>query len=426
MRSLINFVVLIATRGLSLGCFFFLPYVTAEETFQHYIIYFSAWQITSQIVAMQLGATMFRLGGEREYEGIFSKLQSCFVRLGVLNAIAFFGFVFLGSHIAAAVLMGVNFAIFSVLGDYCRSRMNETKAFSYLMLPGLLLMLIYTLAIFNHARFTFEQLAIVEFTLHFGVILILYWKHVPQAPRDMQLLDAIAGVVGPWRQISLPNWPSILIWYTYFNAPQILGYFINSKASEYNRQAIVFRIIVAFSTLSAMLVVASQKRLVILYESQPQKYYTEKRSFAYKVLPMSFCALAFFFMLISVFDGTAEVKLPMVLEVVWSFKIHLAVLLWLLLSVYYIANFYLAEKNMQVIIPSMLAGFFIYVVSLATALALGVVGAQLFIVPLSLSIATTLVMRLVWMSRHNGGFGHMLAPDTDESSRLPHTRGNAP
>lgn len=426
MRSLINFVVLIATRGLSLGCFFFLPNVTVDETFQHYVIYFSVWQITSQIVAMQLGATMFRLGGERQYDGIFAKLQSCFIKLALLNGVAFFALVFNESHIAPAILMGVNFAIFSVLGDYCRSRINETKAFSYLMLPGLLLMLIYTLAVFNHAHFNFEQLAIVEFSLHFGVILVLYWKYVPRAPKAMRLRDALTGVAGPWRQISLPNWPSILIWYTYFNAPQILGYFIASQIKEYNRQAIVFRIIVAFSTLSAMLVIASQKRLVALYESNPQKYFLEKRNFVCKVLPISFCALLLLVLVTSVFDGTAHVQLPMVLAVVWSFKIHLAILLWLLLSVYYIANFYLAEKNMQVIIPSMLAGFFMYVVSLAAALALGVTGAPLFIVPLSLSIATTLAIRIMRLGRHDGGFGQITASDGSESSHLSRTQGNTP
>ena len=419
MHSLFNFLVLLATRGLSLGCFFFLPYVAEAQTFQQYVIYFSVWQVASQLVAMQLGATMFRLGAEQKLERTFAKLISAFLQLAVVNALLFFCLIELHWHIAAAALMGVNFAVFSVIGDYCRSRINETTAFSFLMLPGLFLMLAYSVAAMGKIHFTFEQLAISEFLLHFAVILLLYFRYVPKADSSVTIGAAIANIAAPWRQISLPNWPSILIWYTYFNAPQILGYFISSQIDEYNRQAIVFRIIVAFSTLCAMLVVASQKRLVSIYERDPESYFREKRAFVYKLLPLSFAACAAAMGLTYVFKLNEGVRsqLPMVVELVWSFRADLAVLLWLLLNVYYISNFYLAEKNMRVIVPSMFAGFIMYGVALVAAYFAGIKGVELFTLPLSLSIATTLALRIVWLCLDRSSLSYMPGHESGNASK---------
>lgn len=419
MRSLFNFLVLLATRGLSLGCFFFLPYVAQAQTFQQYVIYFSVWQVASQVVAMQFGATMFRLGADRKLEQTFARLISAFLKLAIVNAILFFCLIALDWNIAAAAFMGVNFAVFSVIGDYCRSRINETTAFSFLMLPGLFLMLAYVVAVLSNVHFTFEQLAISEFGLHFAVILLLYFKYVPKADSSVTLARAVANIAGPWRQISLPNWPSILIWYTYFNAPQIVGYFISSQIDEYNRQAIVFRVIVAFSTLCAMLVVASQKRLVSMYERDPKSYFREKRIFVYKLLPLSFAGFAAAVALTHVVNMTERVRsqLPMVVELVWSFRTDLAILLWLLLSVYYISNFYLAEKNMRVIVPSMFAGFIMYGIALVVAYFARVTGVELFILPLSLSIATTLALRIGWLCLDRSSLRYMPCHENGNASK---------
>jgi hypothetical protein len=346
---------------------------------------------------------LFRFGADPKYRRVFDSLAWMLFRILIANILLFVTSLYFAQPVCVALAMGLNFAVFTAFGDYCRARMSETKVFSLLMVPGVSMIAMFSASLLIGFHFEFVDLALVEFGLHLLIALVIYRRYLNAGRENMSAVAAIRRIATPWKRISLPNWPSSLIWYAYFNAPQILGYYISSQVSAYNRQAIVFRMIVALSTFCSTVVVASQKRVVSQYERRDKNYHHEKCAFLYYILPGSL-------LLVVVMSGLSmltetvwrlNLALPLVLDILWSFKIYLLVLFWLFMNVYYVSNFFLAEKAMGIMFPSMLAGFVVYLTVLWACYASGGGGAGLFMLPLSVSIGTTLAIRFIWLLRQD-------------------------
>lgn len=62
MHYIKKIAILISVRGLSLIGFFLLAFAMDGNSFKEYTLYFSTWQIISQITGLQLGSTLFRYG----------------------------------------------------------------------------------------------------------------------------------------------------------------------------------------------------------------------------------------------------------------------------------------------------------------------------------------------------------------------------
>lgn len=413
-----NILVLIASRGMALAGFFLLPAVTTATDFRQYAMYFAVWQFASQLLSMQVGTTFFRCGLRSVFTRPLTRLLAVFyllVLLAMMGIISTITSALMVSEsslsysltsttvLIVASFMAVIVASFIVVSEYARAKINERLVFILYLLPGCVYLTLYGVAKYYSFELSLPLLLLVESIAYTVMTLLLLIKcHVSLVLPSGQLTSAIKKLYPFWQRISLPLIPNNLLWYFYFNAPVIIGYQLITQVDEFNEMALLFRFVVAVSTISSMLALVFQKKVISIYEHNRPRYLFIKKTFINIFIP-SFLLLSLLLsfvvtILLAVLPVDKSCEVCMV--AVNHFDTFIA-LFYLFFSIYLMSHYFVAEKNMAVISPSMFIGFVVYVVSVTIGLNLPLNFSVTSIYSLCISLVITFIIRYIWLLNQN-------------------------
>lgn len=402
MKNIYDLITLICARGLSILGFFLLPTVMLQNDFKSYVLFFSIWQILSQFISLQLGATFFRYGLDKKYNRIINILVNYINRINICIPLIYLPLIALKLYLFAAFIMSLQFAIFNIYSDFARSFIAQGKVFKLQIAPGLLYLLITIFCLLQDANIFIQTLLIAEWISYY--LLSIYLYRIISAQYNCKHLMSwsnqyIRRIYGAWKKVSLPLLPNNMAWYFYFNAPQIFGYYYVTESNAYNQQAILFRAIVALSTLSSTIVLVLQKKVITIYEQSKHKYYRIKKITLFIIMPFSLIVLMLFSIFINSIIGfyTVDLMFPVQYQILPKYTIELSFLFWLFLSVFSLSHYFMSEKNMTIIVPSMLIGLVLYCLTIMLGYYLSISFTLTTITALILSLLLTLLIRYVWL-----------------------------
>ena len=367
MGYLSNVLVLIASRSMALAGFFLLPAVISANDFKQYALYFATWQFSSQLLSMQVGTTFFRCGLLPAFTYKLSLLLGCFYPLVIGALVVLVASLSFTTILVPAFFMSVIVAGFIIVSEYARAKINERLVFVMYMLPGLVYLGLFSFGKLYQIEISLTVLLLTEsVTYSIMAIVLLVSCNVKVTLPNRELTLAFKRVYPFWQRISLPLIPNNLLWYFYFNAPVIIGYKLITNVHLYNDMALLFRFVVAVSTISSVLALVFQKKVISIYEQDRIRYLKIKHIFVSLFIPI-------FFLLSIVLKFISEyifALLPLgescdvCLVAVDNIEIFIF-LFYLFFSIYLMSHYFVAEKNMAVISPSMFIGFVVYVASVA-------------------------------------------------------------
>ncbi|WP_143323503.1 hypothetical protein [Cognaticolwellia aestuarii] len=393
--------VLVVSRGMALAGFFLLAFAVNASDFQQYALYFAVWQLGSQLLSLQLGTTFFRCG----LRSVFTKnLHSVLSSFYPIIFFAFLIFVIAASfsHImTSGFFMSLIVAIFIVVADYARASINERIVFIAYMLPGLLYLTLFFFSKYLYGELTLLVLLYSESTIYVLITIYLLIKCDVKFSVTFVKLKASLKKIRPfWYKISLPLIPNNLLWYFYFNAPVIIGYKAISDVEEYNEMALFFRFIVAISTASSTLALVFQKKIISIYENDKARYLRIKSWFISRFIPffLIVCLAGYFLMdfLWTLFYPALGCE---ICNVVISKKGMLLYLFYIFLNIYLMSHYFVAEKDLSVISPSMVVGFIAYTITLVAGLKLGINFGITSVYSLCISLTVTFIIRYLWLTK---------------------------
>lgn len=371
-----------------------MAFAMKEEEFKSYALYFSLWQVISQISGAQFGATLFRYGAMPEYQQSAIKVVAILNRILPVSVVAIVVLSFSGASVfILSGIMSLQFSIFNSTSELARALSDEVKVFKFHALPGAAYLIIFIVYSYSGLEFDFWVVASVEAVAYAITTFFVYIK-IPSTTRRIKFSGALSKLLSPWLLTSLPLIPNNLIWYIYFNLPQIASYYITTDAAQYKEQAILFRIVVALSTFTSILSLAFQKKTVQIYEESKDKYRSIKMTTAKKYIPAAFLACAFLPLIFYILKGLGGSKLyetATILKLAEHIYL-LSVLTWLFFSTYTTALFFVAEKRMRTAARSMLIGFVAYIAALPL-LALNISVEHSALIALSIALTVTLTIR---------------------------------
>lgn len=402
MKTISTLITLISARALSILGFFILPLVMTQNGFKTYVLYFSIWQILSQLIGMQLGATLFRYGRDVKYTKTINALLYKIQRLLLWTPFVFMFAVAFNLYIFAALVMSCQFAIFNIYSDYSRAFMPENKIFRLQLFAGLLYLIITVINLLLNTLVYIQSFIIVEWLSYYILTYYLYRLISMQFEgTDSQLRNNknIRRIFGAWKKISLPLLPNNLTWYFYFNAPQIFAYYLVSESITYNQQAILFRVVVALSTFSSTIVLAFQKKVVSIYDESLGKYIKLKKKILCFYMPCSFIAVVTLSISYKLLykHNLIHIVLPTEYSILPNHFDVFLLLFWLFIAIYSLSHYFIAEKNMAIIAPSMIFGLIIYCSSMILGTLLNINFSEVAITALILSLTITFLLRYVWL-----------------------------
>ncbi|MBA6292580.1 hypothetical protein H4J58_09645 [Colwellia sp. MB3u-70] len=389
---------LIASRGMALAGFFLLPSITNANDFKQYVLYFAVWQFCSQLLSMQLGTTFFRCGLNSAFTKNLHCLLSVFYPLLFLALLAFISTLSSANIIVSAFFMSVIVAVFIVVSEYARAKINERLVFCIYMLPGLLYLTLFAFSKYLELELSLSQLLFSEaITYAIMTMLLLVKCEVKISWSSVKLIKSIKRVLPFWYRISFPLIPNNLLWYFYFNVPIVIGYRLITDVQDYNEMALLFRFVVAISTVSSLLALVFQKRIVNTFEHNKRSYGKIKHAFLTLFIPSFFVVsiIGYF-----VFESIARVvKLSVscgVCDVAFNNVAVFIFLFYMFFSIYLMSHYFVAEKNLTIISPSMFIGFVVYVLSVLVGLNLGFSFSLISIYSLCISLTITFIIRYFW------------------------------
>lgn len=399
MGYLSNILVLIASRGMALAGFFLLSSVTSANDFKQYALYFAIWQFSSQLLSMQIGTTFFRCGLRSAFTNKLTLLLGCFYPLVIGALVALFASISFATILVPAFFMSVIVAVFIIVSEYARAKINERLVFVMYMVPGLVYLGLFSLGKFYQLELSFTVLLLTESVTYAVMAIVLLVKcNVKLTLPPPKLTLAFKRVYPFWQRISLPLIPNNLLWYFYFNAPVIIGYQLITNVHAYNDMALLFRFVVAVSTISSMLALVFQKKVISIFEQDRARYLKIKHTFVSFFIP-SFFVLSIILTFIAKFVfgllplgescGVCLVAVDNMDTFIFLF--------YLFFSIYLMSHYFVAEKNMAVISPSMFVGFVVYVVSAVIGLNLLLDFSVISIYSLCISLTITFIIRYVWL-----------------------------
>jgi hypothetical protein len=398
MRYLSNILVLIASRGMALAGFFLLPSITSANDFKQYALYFAVWQFCSQLLSMQLGTTFFRCGLSNAFTKNLHCMLAAFYPLLLLALLAFISTLSSANIIVSAFFMSVIVAVFIVVSEYARAKINERLVFCIYMLPGILYLMLFAFSKYLELELSLSELLFSEAIIYAIMTIALLVKcEVKIAWPNVKLINSTKRILPFWYRISLPLIPNNLLWYFYFNVPIVIGYKLITDVQDYNEMALLFRFVVAISTVSSLLALVFQKRIVNTFEYDKCTYGKIKHAFLTLFVPSFFAVsiIGFF-----VFESIARVvKLSVscgVCDVAFNNVAVFIFLFYMFFSIYLMSHYFVAEKNLTIISPSMFIGFVVYVLSVLVGLNLGFSFSLVSIYSLCISLTITFIIRYVW------------------------------
>jgi hypothetical protein len=408
MGYISNILVLIASRGMALAGFFLLPAVTSANDFKQYALYFAIWQFSSQLLSMQVGTTFFRCGLRSAFTHKLTLLLGSFYSLVIGALIALFTsisvtLISFSTMFIPAFFMSVIVAIFIIASEYARARINERLVFVIYMLPGLVYLGLFSFGKFYQLEISLTVLLLTESITYAVMAIVLLVKcNVKLTLPSPKLTSAFKRVYPFWRRISLPLIPNNLLWYFYFNAPVIIGYQLIANVDAYNDMALLFRFVVALSTISSMLALVFQKKIISIYEQDRERYLKIKRFFVSVFIPIFFAFSSALTLIAKPLLGLLPLADTCGVCLVAVDSIDFFILLfYLFFSIYLMSHYFVAEKNMSVISPSMFIGFVVYVMTVAIGLSLSLDFSVISLYSLCISLTITFIIRYVWLLNQN-------------------------
>ncbi|WP_128082583.1 hypothetical protein [Pseudomonas nitroreducens] len=348
MHYIKKIAILISVRGLSLIGFFLLAFAMDGNSFKEYTLYFSTWQIISQITGLQLGSTLFRYGATPNFHK-----EAFYISKILAQATPIVFVIFLLSAvgntppIVTCIGMSLIYALFSCTVEFARASTSENKIFALQSIIGLSYLSIFIISQTLNNKIKFNTVIIVEGAAHFIVTILIFWKiknNQPETPRTSEK-NIFKKLIPLWKTTSLPLIPNNIIWYIYFNSPQIISYFIQSEISEHNNRSILFRLIVASSTLSSILSIGLQKGLVNLYEDNMTAYEKKKYRVLKIDLPLTFITLLIYTQLVNKVYLWLKTEPTELYIYVSSYITSISTLTTIFLAIYVTSNFILSEKK---------------------------------------------------------------------------------
>lgn len=372
MSYIIKIFTLITVRGLSLLGFFLLAFTMDSENFKEYALYFATWQIAAQITGLQIGVTLFRHGITPQYRNESEIISNLLTRIAPCLYLAYSISVLAKiSTLILCIEMSLIYSIFSCTSEFARTQTKESDIFAMQGIVGASYLAVFIAAKIFDINFTFQAVAFIESSAYFLATLIISTKvPSPLIINNKKLRDSLITLLPLWKKTSLPLIPNNLIWYLYFNSPQIISYYFSNTAGEHKEQAILFRIIVAASTFSSILALAFQKNLVQLYETSSFVYEERKKKTLYIHIPL----IAITCVMASIFINLAYSIIPTHFshEAFLSyFSQHLTIISLLsaiFLAIYVSSNFIIAEKKMPLATKSMLYGLIVYIAAICISI----------------------------------------------------------
>ncbi len=398
MRYLSNIFVLIASRGMALAGFFLLPSITSANDFKQYALYFAVWQFCSQLLSMQLGTTFFRCGLSNAFTRNLHYLLAFFYPLLFLALLAFISTLNFGIVMVSAFLMSAIVAVFIVVAEYARAKINERLVFYMHMLPGLLYLTLFTLFNYSELELSLSKLLFYEVSIYTIMTVVLLVKcEVKVKWPSVKLISSIKRIFPFWYRISFPLITNNLLWYFYFNAPIVIGYSLIKNVEDYNDMALLFRFVVAISTLSSLLALVFQKKIVNTFENDKNSYVKIKKNFLIVFIPGFFAAsISGYFVFKSIVMAVKLSDSCGVCDVAFNNIAVFFCLFYLFFSIYLMSHYFVAEKNLTIISPSMLIGFVGYCLSILAGFSLAFDFSLVSIYSLCISLSITFVIRYFW------------------------------
>jgi hypothetical protein len=271
------------------------------------------------------------------------------------------------------------------------------------LLPGCVYLTLFGLAKYYSFELTLPVLLLVESIAYTVMTLVLLIKcHVRLVLPNQHLIPAVKKLYPFWQRISLPLIPNNLLWYFYFNAPVIIGYQLITQVDKFNEMALLFRFVVAISTISSMLALVFQKKVISIYEHNRLRYLFIKNIFINIFIPSFLLLSVLLSFVVTILLGLLPVTktCEVCMVAVNNFDTFIA-LFYLFFSIYLMSHYFVAEKNMAVISPSMFIGFVVYVMSVVIGFNLSVDFSVISIYSLCISLMITFIIRYVWLLNQN-------------------------
>jgi len=398
MGYLSNILVLIASRGMALAGFFLLPSVTSANDFKQYALYFAVWQFSSQLFSMQLGTTFFRCGLRNEFTKTLHCLLAAFYLILLIGLLSFITALSSANIIVPAIFMSVIVATFIIVSEYARAKLNERLVFCVFMLPGLLYLLLFVIGTYFEIELSIRTILLAESILYsLMVVFILLKCNVGLVWSTAKLSRSFKRVFPFWYRISFPLIPNNILWYFYFNAPIIIGYKLISDVNDYNEMALLFRFVVAISTVSSMLALVFQKQIITIFEQDLPRYRKIKYIFLSFFIPCFFAVCVFGFVALDAMSSLLKEAVSCdVCTVAFSNVGVFIFLFYMFFSIYLMSHYFVAEKNLTIISPSMFIGFVVYILSVLVGLYLAFSFSLTSIYSLCMSLTITFIIRYVW------------------------------
>ena len=402
MSYFTNVLLLILSRGLALSGFFLLSEVMSQTDFKSYAIYFASWQFGSQLLSMQVGTTFFRCGIKKAYTRRIDSILALFIP--VITLALLFAIITISSKniVFPAIFMSIIVATFVIVSEYARAKISEYIVFIVFMFPGIVYLVLFGMAALLDFEITLQILLYVEtFTYAFLSLLLLLICKIKFLGSYTNFISSVKKIKPFWVRVSLPLIPNNLLWYFYFNGPIILGYKLIENIEDFNSMAILFRFVVAISTVSSMFALVYQKKIISIFEKSKIEYLKIKKTFIFLFLPLflGFCTCLYliFQTLTPWFINRLDC---MVCNIAFENSEVLIYLFFVFLSVYMMSHYFVAEKNLKVISPSMIIGFIFYMLAILVGFFYSLSFSDTSIYALCLSLSITLTIRYIWLLKN--------------------------
>ncbi|GIA54220.1 hypothetical protein VCSRO39_3261 [Vibrio cholerae] len=361
MFYLINIIIiLIAKLGLFFAFFYFSKSLSSTD-FKIYALNFSIWQLVGQIATFQMGTTLFRIANRRVLKKTFIKINYYVLFFLSLSLMACYFFVGV-NNFAFSIVCGFVYASFILMADYSRSIVNEKYVYFMYAAPLLAYLIfeflshsinvtVYTLMFLEMLSYALATLFLCSLLFRNKAVEVRSYKI---SPRELKCLMYY------WSRLSKPLLINNAVWYFYFNAPQIIAYTYTISDNDFKELAVLFRFIVAISTLSSIFALVFQKKIILEHDKNYNSYCMIKDCFKKTYFPVILFFPVIFGYSIELMLSFNSAYYQYVMGFLGLRFSVLSMFASIFLGLYFCSHYFVAEKDMKVISPSMIIGFFVY------------------------------------------------------------------
>ena len=375
------------SRSASFFAFFVVYSTSSSEVFNEFALYFSIWQIASQVVGLQLGVTLFRralLTRDKEtFNGVSKVITACAIPVYVVSILLLW--LIGGDVLLCAILTSFMYSIFHALSEHVRGRGREFLVFFSYSLPPLILVgaacYFYTLDI----KFDFYDLFLIEISSYLFVVAIV--------TRSMWTEICVENNCEwnffwrEWKSISAPLILSNLFLYSYANLPQVISHFLGVSDEEFSSQAVVMRFVAIASSISAIFSLALQRETITLYDSAMPGYENQKKVLLFEIPVLLLCIAAALFALVYALEHYTGGDN---LELGYAAAVFVVGVLYFIN--YAATNFLMAEGLLYKAARAMVSGFFVYILFIMGQM-IFYVDSRAYLLALVAALLTTALVR---------------------------------